>query len=106
MEVKQNLNENWLLWLELCTKYPKFRKTYNFCTRALESQLGMFTVILKIPEFFNRFTELTGDQLGAAPFVTLKNRPWSLSINLPQRLTILPRPTPGHQRILGLRNAS
>lgn len=85
MEMEGDLDENWLLWLELCTKHSKFGNAYNFCTRMRESRLETFTVTLKSPKFFNWFIELTGNQPGAAPFVTLKDSSWLLSVSLPQQ---------------------
>lgn len=85
MEIKGDLDENWLLWLELCTKHPKFGNAYNFCTRMQESRLEAFTVTLKSPEFFNQFIALTGDQPGTGAFVTLKDSSWLLSVSLPQQ---------------------
>ncbi|KAI2921660.1 hypothetical protein CBS147343_1514 [Aspergillus niger] len=81
----KDLDENWLLWLELSTKNPIFGNAYNFCTRMAESRLESFTVTFSSPEFFNRFTALTGDKVGSGTFVTLKDTPWLLSINLPQQ---------------------
>lgn len=96
MEIKRDLDENWLLWLELCTKHPKFGNAYNFCTRMLESRLEAFTVTLKSPEFFNQFITLTGDQPGAAAFVTLKDSSWLLSVSLPQQPLFQDQPPDVH----------
>ncbi|GLB05711.1 hypothetical protein AtubIFM57258_001000 [Aspergillus tubingensis] len=85
MEIEKDLDENWLLWLELSTKNPIFGNAYNFCTRMGESRLESFTVTFSSPEFFDRFTALTGDKVGSGTFVTLKDTPWLLSINLPQQ---------------------
>ncbi|KAI2851438.1 hypothetical protein CBS12448_8521 [Aspergillus niger] len=85
MDIEKDLDENWLLWLELSTKNPIFGNAYNFCTRMAESRLESFTVTFSSPEFFNRFTALTGDKVGSGTFVTLKDTPWLLSINLPQQ---------------------
>ncbi|KAB8206643.1 67 kDa myosin-cross-reactive antigen like family protein [Aspergillus parasiticus SU-1] len=85
MEIDKDLDENWLLWLELSTKNPKFGNAYNFCTRMSESRLESFTVTLKDPEFFNRFCKLTDNQPGTAAFVTLKDSSWIISLNIPQQ---------------------
>ncbi|KAJ5134338.1 hypothetical protein N7526_005703 [Penicillium atrosanguineum] len=68
MEIEKDLDDNWLLWLELSTKNEKFGNAYNFCTRMTESRQESFTITLKTPEFFNRFTELTGDAPGSGVF--------------------------------------
>jgi oleate hydratase len=82
---EKDLDENWLLWLELSTKDTKFGNAYNFCTRMGESRQESFTVTLKSPEFFSRFTELTGDPPGSGVFVTLKDSPWLLSLKIPDQ---------------------
>ncbi|RAK99539.1 uncharacterized protein BO80DRAFT_359089 [Aspergillus ibericus CBS 121593] len=85
MEIEKDLDENWLLWLELSTKNPIFGNAYNFCTRMCESRLESFTVTLSTPDFFNRFIALTKDQPGSSTFVTLKDTPWLISLSLPQQ---------------------
>ncbi|KAE8377980.1 67 kDa myosin-cross-reactive antigen family protein [Aspergillus bertholletiae] len=85
MDIEKDLDENWLLWLELSTANPKFGNAYNFCTRMPESRLESFTVTLKDPEFFNRFCKLTDNQPGAAALVTLKHSRWVISLNVPQQ---------------------
>ncbi|KAE8154458.1 67 kDa myosin-cross-reactive antigen family protein [Aspergillus avenaceus] len=85
MEIEKDLDENWLLWLELCTAHPKFGNAYNFCTRMPESRLESFTVTLKHPEFFDRFTKLTDNEPGTAAFVTLKDSSWLISLHLPKQ---------------------
>lgn len=85
MEVEKDLDDNWLLWLELSTKDAKFGNAYNFCTRMTESRQESFTVTLKNPEFFDRFTELTGDAPGSGFFVTLKDSSWLLSLSIPHQ---------------------
>jgi oleate hydratase len=85
IEIEKDLDENWLLWLELCTKNPKFGNAYNFCTRMPESRLESFTVTLKDHEFFARFHELTDNQPGSAAFVTLKDSRWLISLNIPRQ---------------------
>ncbi|PWY79322.1 myosin-cross-reactive antigen family protein [Aspergillus heteromorphus CBS 117.55] len=85
MDIEKDLDENWLLWLELSTKNPIFGNAYNFCTRMPESRLESFTITLKTKEFFTRFVQLTGDQPGTGTFVTLKDTPWLVSLSLPQQ---------------------
>jgi oleate hydratase len=85
MEIEKDLDENWLLWLELSTKDQKFGNAYNFCTRMNESRQESFTVTLQNTEFFDRFAKLTGDGPGSAIFVTLKDSSWLLSLSIPQQ---------------------
>ncbi|KAE8353404.1 oleate hydratase [Aspergillus coremiiformis] len=85
VEIDKDLDENWLLWLELCTKNPVFGNAYNFCTRMPESRLESFTVTLKDPEFFTRFIDLTDNQPGTASFVTLRDSSWVISLSVPKQ---------------------
>jgi len=85
IEIHKDLDENWLLWLELCTKHSKFGNAYNFCTRMLQSRLEVFTVTLRSPEFFNRFVALTGNEPGSVPYVTIKDSAWLLNMSVPQQ---------------------
>lgn len=62
MGTENDLDENWLLWLELATKDAKFGNAYNFCMRMSESRLESFTITLRNPTFFDRFIDLTGDE--------------------------------------------
>lgn len=100
IEIHKDLDENWLLWLELCTKHPKFGNAYNFCTRMLQSRLEVFTVTLRSPEFFNRLVALTGDQPGSVPYVTLKDSTWLLNMSVP-RQPFFPDQPPGVQVFWG-----
>lgn len=86
METNKNLNDNWLLWLELSSKDSKFGNPYNFCTRVDESRQESFTVTLKNnTQFFERFVQLIGDEPGTGTFVTLKHSSWLLNLSLPQQ---------------------
>ncbi|PLB45065.1 67 kDa myosin-cross-reactive antigen family protein [Aspergillus steynii IBT 23096] len=85
MEIEKDLDENWLLWLELSTKHPKFGNAYNFCTRMQESRLETFTVTLRSDTFFKSFVDLTGDQPGSTSFVTLKDSAWLISLSVPNQ---------------------
>ncbi|KAI2708954.1 hypothetical protein CBS147318_9246 [Penicillium roqueforti] len=85
IEIDQDLDENWLLWLELSTKDSKFGNAYNFCTRMCESRQESFTVTLKNTRFFESFIQLTGDEPGTGTFVTLQNSNWLLNLYLPQQ---------------------
>ncbi|KAL2870535.1 oleate hydratase [Aspergillus lucknowensis] len=77
------LDENWLLWLELCTKHRKFGNAYNFCTRLHESRLESFTITLSSPEFFERLTATTGDEPGPTTTLTLRDSAWLITLRIP-----------------------
>ncbi|KAL4941956.1 hypothetical protein BDV06DRAFT_222585, partial [Aspergillus oleicola] len=87
-QITAELDENWLLWLELCTKHPKFGNAYNFCTRLSSSRLESFTITLKTDEFLQRLRRVTGDKmLGRGDYpnklLTLRDTPWLLTLNIP-----------------------
>ncbi|KAH8434000.1 oleate hydratase [Aspergillus melleus] len=85
MEIEKDLDENWLLWLELSTTHHKFGNAYNFCTRMQESRLETFTVTLRSDTFFKSIVEVTGNPPGSASFVTLKDSSWLISISIPEQ---------------------
>ncbi|PWY94240.1 67 kDa myosin-cross-reactive antigen family protein [Aspergillus sclerotioniger CBS 115572] len=100
MEIEKDLDENWLLWLELSTKNPIFGNAYNFCTRMSESRLESFTITLSTPDFFTRFTTLTRDKPGSSTLTTLKDTPWLISLSLPQQ-PLFPNQPPNIQVLWG-----
>lgn len=96
VEHNKDQDENWLLWLELCTKNPKLGNAYNFYTRMSESRLEAFTVTLKSPRFFQHFVSLTGDKPGNSAIVTLKDSSWLLNISIPQQPLFRDQPSDVH----------
>ncbi|KAL4861889.1 hypothetical protein BDV12DRAFT_207670 [Aspergillus spectabilis] len=83
--IDSELDENWLLWLELCTKHPKFGNAYNFCTRLHESRIEFFTITLSSPEFFNRLHATTLDKPGPNTIFTLRDTPWQITLRIPNQ---------------------
>ncbi|PYH49590.1 oleate hydratase [Aspergillus saccharolyticus JOP 1030-1] len=104
MEADHELDENWLLWLELTTKDPRrLGNAYNFCTRLEESRLESFTITLRAGGncIIDRITGAgTGIQTvkGNGLFVSLIDAPWVVSLHVP------PQPVfpdqPGHVQVL------
>ncbi|KAF4202959.1 hypothetical protein CNMCM8927_009400 [Aspergillus lentulus] len=85
MEIEKDLDENWLLWLELATKHAKFGNAYNFCTRLRESRVAYFTVTVKNPSFFERILAIIGDDPATGSLVTLRDSSWLLTLSLPRQ---------------------
>ncbi|EAW17797.1 oleate hydratase [Aspergillus fischeri NRRL 181] len=85
MEIEKDLDDNWLLWLELATKHPKFGNAYNFCTRLRESRVAYFTVTVKNPAVFEKMLGITGDDPATGSLVTLRDSSWLLTLNLPRQ---------------------
>ncbi|KAI9374121.1 streptococcal 67 kDa myosin-cross-reactive antigen like family-domain-containing protein [Aspergillus egyptiacus] len=94
------LDESWLLWLELCTKHPKFGNAYNFCTRLHESRLEFFTITLSSPEFFNRLAGTTCDEPGPNTILTLRDSSWLITLRIPHQ-PVFPNQPPSVQVCLG-----
>ncbi|RAH65397.1 oleate hydratase [Aspergillus aculeatinus CBS 121060] len=91
MEADHELDENWLLWLELTTKDPRrLGNAYNFCTRLEESRLESFTITLRAAGG-NRIRErITGTNNNSATesssspmFISLIDAPWVVSLHVP-----------------------
>lgn len=83
--IDSELDENWLLWLELCTKYSKFGNAYNFCTRLQDSRLGSFTITFSSPEFFARLSSITFDKTGPNTSFTLRDSTWLITLCVPSQ---------------------
>ncbi|KAL2810083.1 streptococcal 67 kDa myosin-cross-reactive antigen like family-domain-containing protein [Aspergillus granulosus] len=94
--VDSELDENWLLWLELCTKHPKFGNAYNFCTRLHDSRLESFTITLSSPEFFTRLSEITGDDPGPNTILTLRDSSWLITLRIPAQPVFPDQPADVH----------
>ncbi|KKK13207.1 hypothetical protein P175DRAFT_0513571 [Aspergillus ochraceoroseus IBT 24754] len=83
--IDTELDENWLLWLELSTKHSKFGNAYNFCTRLHDSRIESFTITLHSPEFFTRLTEATGNAPGPTNILTLRDSSWLITLRIPSQ---------------------
>ena len=83
--IDSELDENWLLWLELCTKHSKFGNAYNFCTRLHDSRLESFTITLSSPEFFARLSSTTSDKPGPNTRFTLRDSAWLITLCVPSQ---------------------
>ncbi|KAL4779752.1 oleate hydratase [Aspergillus varians] len=79
------LDENWLLWLEICTKHPKFGNPYNFCTRLQSSRLESFTITLSSPDFFSRLCKTTALSSITNKILTLRDTPWLITLRIPHQ---------------------
>ncbi|KAI9374317.1 oleate hydratase [Aspergillus egyptiacus] len=84
MSASEALDENWSLWLELCTKSPCFGDPYNFCTQRCESMLESFTVTTEDLAFYAHLHSLINDSSAdAGAFISLQESPWRLNLCLP-----------------------
>ncbi|RAH44996.1 oleate hydratase [Aspergillus brunneoviolaceus CBS 621.78] len=90
MEADHELDENWLLWLELTTKDPRrLGNAYNFCTRLEESRLESFTMTLRAAGGNRILERITGTnnnsttESSSPMFVSLIDTPWVVSLHVP-----------------------
>ncbi|KAL6236688.1 hypothetical protein BDW75DRAFT_239047 [Aspergillus navahoensis] len=85
--IPPELDENWLLWLQLCTKHPKFGNAYNFCTRLNSSRLESFTVTASSGELFDVLAGVSAIKPLPGPNTTLtfSDTPWLVTLRVPNQ---------------------
>ncbi|RDW78849.1 oleate hydratase [Aspergillus mulundensis] len=85
IEISPELDENWLLWLELCTKHRKFGNAYNFCTRLHASRIESFTMTLSSTELFEKLAEVSNTRPLPGPntILTLSDSTWLVTLRVP-----------------------
>lgn len=77
------LDQNWLLWLELDSRNGKFGNPYNFCTRLSESICESFTITTQDTAFFNYLNSLSRSSSRDGVFISLRESPWRLNVCVP-----------------------
>ncbi|KAL4909522.1 hypothetical protein BDW74DRAFT_165935 [Aspergillus multicolor] len=85
IEISPELDENWLLWLELCTKHAKFGNAYNFCTRLHASRIESFTMTLSSTELLEKLADVSNTRPLPGPntILTLSDSPWLVTLRVP-----------------------
>ncbi|KAL5003068.1 streptococcal 67 kDa myosin-cross-reactive antigen like family-domain-containing protein [Aspergillus recurvatus] len=83
--IPPELDENWLLWLQLCTKHPKFGNAYNFCTRLHSSRLESFTITASSEELFDVLADISATKPLSGPntILTFSDTPWLVTLRVP-----------------------
>jgi oleate hydratase len=83
--ISPELDENWLLWLQLCTKHPKFGNAYNFCTRLHASWIESFTITASLEELFNVLADVSAIKPLPGPntILTFSDTPWLVTLRVP-----------------------
>ncbi|KAL4733078.1 streptococcal 67 kDa myosin-cross-reactive antigen like family-domain-containing protein [Aspergillus similis] len=85
MAISPELDENWLLWLQLCTKHPKFGNAYNFCTRLHASRIELFTITASLEELFDVLADVSAIKPLPGPntILTFPDTPWLVTLRVP-----------------------
>lgn len=82
-DLNGELDENWLLWLEIGDQNPVFGNPYNFCTRQSESLVETFTISTQDPRLHVILESLAKEKNDDGPFIFLPDSPWKLALCLP-----------------------
>ncbi|KAL5044555.1 hypothetical protein BDW71DRAFT_98014 [Aspergillus fruticulosus] len=85
VSIPPELDENWLLWLQLCTKHPKFGNAYNYCTRLHSSRLESFTITASSEELFDVLADISATKPLPGPntILTFSDTPWLVTLRVP-----------------------
>lgn len=82
----ESLDENWALWLDLCSKAKSLGNPYCFCCRRFESMMESFTITTEDLSFFNRLISLSSPPSSsstAGTIIILRESRWKLNLCLP-----------------------
>ncbi|KAH8689150.1 oleate hydratase [Talaromyces proteolyticus] len=80
-----DVNNEWSLWFKLAEKSAKFGDPSNFFPAKSDSLLETFTVTLKDDTFFDRIVELTQNDPGTQPILSLPSSNWFFNISIPRQ---------------------
>ncbi|OBQ46641.1 oleate hydratase [Tamlana sp. s12] len=75
-------SHGWKLWEKLANGRPDFGNPKPFNSSIPESFWESFTVTCRTPKFFDKMTELSGNQPGTGGLVTFKDSNWLMSVVL------------------------
>lgn len=75
----------WLLWHNLAQKSAVFGNPANFISHTEESVVQVFTVTMRDPGFFNSIRELTQNEPGTQPVLSLAGTSWLISLHIPEQ---------------------
>ncbi len=73
---------SWTLWEELAAERSDFGNPAAFNSSIAESFWESFTVTLKHPDFFDKITEFSSNEMGTGGLITFKDSNWLMSIVL------------------------
>lgn len=89
---KGELDENWLLWLEIGDQDPKFGNPYNFCTRQFESSLVSFTITTRDPRLHGVLESLANGITDDGILISVPDSPWNVNLCLPAQPVVNKQP--------------
>jgi oleate hydratase len=84
IELNEEYDENWTIWLELITHGHTFGNPYNFCTRVDDSTLTSFTITTADTCFWE-FLASIATHAEAGAFVLLPKSNWDLRLCIPMQ---------------------
>lgn len=83
LEPRDELDDNWSLWLEIGSKSPVFGNPYNFCTREAESILESFTITTADSSLIQYVDSHAHNVTEAGTFISFQESSWKLSCCIP-----------------------
>ncbi|KAJ5974247.1 hypothetical protein N7481_011457 [Penicillium waksmanii] len=94
----EELDENWSIWLALCSKDKEFGNPYSFCTRRSQSMLESFTITTEELTLFNYLTSVSLSTSTTGALIVLQESQWKLNLCIPAQPVF--RDQPQNVRVL------
>lgn len=94
----EELDENWSIWLALCSKDKEFGNPYSFCTRRSQSILESFTITTEELTLFNYLTSVSLSTSTTGALIVLQESHWRLNLCIPAQPVF--RDQPQNVRVL------
>ncbi|KAJ5982811.1 hypothetical protein N7451_012911 [Penicillium sp. IBT 35674x] len=85
LNVDDDLDQNWSIWLDLANKSAGLDNPYNFCTRQTESMLESFTITTQEPGLYEGLQSLSKCKSEAGAFISLCDSNWKLNLCVPSQ---------------------
>jgi len=81
----RDVDSEWSLWFRLAEKSAKFGDPATFCPEKPDSLLETFTVTVKDETFVDRIVQLTKNEPGAQPILSIPGSNWFINLNIPRQ---------------------
>jgi oleate hydratase len=94
----ESLDENWTIWLELCSKAKSLGNPYCFCCRRFESMMESFTITTEDLTFFNHLISMSCSSFTVGTILILRESRWKLNLCIPTQPVF--EDQPGSVRVL------
>lgn len=76
----EGLDENWTLWLDLCSKAKNFGNRYCFYCRQIESMMESFTITTEDVTLFNHWISISGSSSTVGTILLLRESRCNLNL--------------------------